>query len=146
MKIYLDVCCLNRPFDDGLQERIRLEADSVLSIIKRIQTGQWRLITSEAMAVELAKMRNLEKKEWILSLLELATQTQTINESIDLRGQQLENLGFGLFDAVHLACAEAAQADVFLSTDDRLLRTAIRYRESLRVEVSNPVVWLINFL
>jgi hypothetical protein len=24
--IYLDVCCLNRPFDDQTQQRIRLEA------------------------------------------------------------------------------------------------------------------------
>jgi len=25
MKIYLDVCCLNRPFDDQVQDRVRLE-------------------------------------------------------------------------------------------------------------------------
>jgi hypothetical protein len=24
MKIYLDVCCLNRPFDDQMQDRVRL--------------------------------------------------------------------------------------------------------------------------
>ena len=28
--IYLDVCCLNRPFDDQTQERIRLESEAVL--------------------------------------------------------------------------------------------------------------------
>lgn len=66
LKIYLDVCCLNRPFDDGPQERVRLEADSVLSIIERIRAGQWQLITREAIAVELAKMCNLEKKARIL--------------------------------------------------------------------------------
>lgn len=145
-KIYLDVCCLNRPFDDWAQERIRLEGDSILSIMERIRTGQWQLIESEAIAVELAKMNNLEKKEHILELLALATVTQAINDSIDLRSQQLERLGFGLFDSFHLACAEAALADVFLSTDDRLLKNALRHRDRLKVDVYNPVVWFITVL
>jgi hypothetical protein len=33
--IYLDVCCLNRPFDDWTQERIRLEGQTILDIFKR---------------------------------------------------------------------------------------------------------------
>jgi 2C-methyl-D-erythritol 2,4-cyclodiphosphate synthase len=96
-----------RPFDDWAQERIRLEGDTILSILERIRAEQWQLINSEAIAVELEKMRNLEKKEQILKLLELATMLQSIDETIDLRAQQLENMGFGLFDAFHLACAEA---------------------------------------
>ncbi len=146
LKIYLDVCCLNRPFDDWAQERIRLEADSIVSIMERIRIGKWQLIESEAIAVELQKMSNLEKKERILELLELATVAQKIDDNINLRAQQLESLGFGLYDAFHLACAEAALADVFLSTDDRLLKNALRHRDSLKVEVHNPVVWFITVL
>uniref|UniRef100_B8HMT5 PIN domain-containing protein n=1 Tax=Cyanothece sp. (strain PCC 7425 / ATCC 29141) TaxID=395961 RepID=B8HMT5_CYAP4 len=146
LKIYLDVCCLNRPFDDWAQERIRLEGDTVLSILERIRTGQWQLINSEAIAVELRKMRNLAKRDQILKFLELATVIQAIDAAIDARAQQLESLGFGLFDAFHVACAEAAVADVFLSTDDRLLKNALRQRDSLKVEVQNPVVWFITVL
>ena len=29
-KLYLDVCSLNRPFDDQLQDRIKLEAEAIL--------------------------------------------------------------------------------------------------------------------
>lgn len=36
-KIYLDTCCLNRPFDDQTQERIRLESEAVLAILSRIE-------------------------------------------------------------------------------------------------------------
>jgi predicted nucleic acid-binding protein len=133
LKIYLDVCCLNRPFDDWAQERIRLEGETVLSILERIRAGQWQLINSDAIAVELGKMRNLEKREQILKLVEFATMMQAIDEAIDSRAQQLESLGFGLFDAFHLACAEVALADVFLSTDDRLLRNALRHRDRLKV-------------
>ncbi len=144
--IYLDVCCPNRPFDDWSQERIRLEGDSILSIIQRVRAGEWQLISSEAIAVELGKMRNLEKKASIIKLLELATLTQQIDEGVDQRSQEIESLGFGLFDSFHLACAEAAKADIFLSTDDRLLKNARRHEHQLKVVVNNPAIWLINVL
>ena len=60
-KIYLDVCCLNRPFDDWTQERIRLEGEAVLSIMECIRVRKWQLVTSEAIEVELETMRNLDK-------------------------------------------------------------------------------------
>jgi hypothetical protein len=144
--VYLDVCCLNRPFDDWAQERVRLEGDSVLTILERVRTGEWQLISSEAILVELEKMRNLEKKTSILSLLALATQMQDINPTVEERSQQLEQFGFGLFDSFHLACAEAAGVNIFLSTGDRLLKTARRYASQLKVAISNPVVWLIQVL
>jgi hypothetical protein len=35
MKLYLDSCCYNRPYDDQTQERIHLEGEAVLAIIHR---------------------------------------------------------------------------------------------------------------
>ncbi len=143
-KIYLDVCCLNRPFDDWTQERIRLEGEAILSIMERIRARQWRLITSEPITVELEKMRNLDKLENILKLLEFAVITINIDEEVDVRSQQLENLGFGLYDSFHIACAEVAQADILLSTDDRLLKNSVRHQGLLKISVDNPVSWLMN--
>ena len=37
MKIYLDACCLNRPFDDQSQDRVRLEAEAILLILGRLE-------------------------------------------------------------------------------------------------------------
>ena len=48
MRIYLDVCCLNRPFDDQRQDRIHLESEAVLTILKHIESGKWKLISSDA--------------------------------------------------------------------------------------------------
>jgi len=43
MRVYLDVCCLNRPFDDQSQERIRVESDAVELILRPVQKGGcWR--------------------------------------------------------------------------------------------------------
>ena len=48
MLVYLDVCCLNRPFDDYSQERIRLESEAVLLILERCQGEVWQLLGSDA--------------------------------------------------------------------------------------------------
>jgi len=45
--------------------------------------------------------------------------------------------GFHGFDALHLACAEAAGADVFVTCDDRLLATAKRCVASMRIRVGD---------
>jgi hypothetical protein len=54
------------------------------------------------------------------------------------RGKVLETLGFGSFDALHIACAESAGADVFLTTDDSLRLRALREPSKLSVHVENP--------
>ena len=39
-------------------------------------------------------------------------------------------------------CAESGRADILLTTDDRMLRRAKRFRLQLRVRVENPYTWL----
>jgi uncharacterized protein with PIN domain len=62
------------------------------------------------------------------------------NNDEDLSQQQ--RLGFVGFDAVHLACAESGKADIFLTTDDRLLKLAKRVPKNLNVRVENPLDWM----
>jgi predicted nucleic acid-binding protein len=143
-RIYFDVCCLNRPFDDWTQERICLEAEAVLNIINRSHSQDWRVIMSEAIAAELEKMTNIEKLENIWEILQMAKIFVSIDDEINHRSQELENLGFGLYDSFHIACAERAKADVLLTTDDRLLKNAIRSQNLLLVTLSNPVTWLMT--
>ncbi|GBO54606.1 hypothetical protein APA_2553 [Pseudanabaena sp. lw0831] len=143
-KLYLDVCCLNRPFDDWTQERIRLEGEVILSIFERIVAKQWELISSEAIDAELLKMKNLEKSQNVQRLLNLASASIMLDSNIDQRSQELENLGFGLYDSFHIACAEIGKVDVLLTTDDRLISRAKRYANSINVTISNPVTWLMS--
>lgn len=58
------------------------------------------------------------------------------------RARRLAAMGFGAFDALHVACAERAGADVLLTTDDRFVNRAARHTAEIRVRVVNPVVWL----
>jgi hypothetical protein len=42
---------------------------------------------------------------------------------------------------LHLASAEQGGADVFLTTDDEVLRRSRRSPELLHIRVENPVLW-----
>ena len=47
MRIYLDSCCYNRPFDDQTQERIHLESEAILTILNRGRTGAYAMLTTD---------------------------------------------------------------------------------------------------
>ncbi|MGL5508696.1 MAG: hypothetical protein ACRC2J_01820 [Microcoleaceae cyanobacterium] len=143
-KLYLDVCCLNRPFDDWSQERVRLEGEVILSILNRIKTQQWQLISSEVIEVELLKMKNVDKLKKVQQLLSLATASIILDDNIDQRSQEIEKLGFRLYDSFHIASAEIGKVDILLTTDDRLLKLATRYVNYLNVVILNPIIWLMS--
>lgn len=82
IKIYLDVCCLNRPFDDLEQERIKLEAEAIKTIIRYCQNQTWILINSDALKFEMSKNPDTFKTEQISNILKLAT--VEINHNMDI--------------------------------------------------------------
>ena len=82
MKIYLDVCCLNRPFDDQTQTRIHLEAEAILSIIQSVNDGEWQWISSDAVAYEINKTPNEECQERLWSLELHSTERLQLTDSI----------------------------------------------------------------
>ena len=62
------------------------------------------------------------------------------------RAEELEKAGFDSYDAVHLASAEIGKADVFLTTDDQILKVANRKKSLFSLIVENPVKWLEEVL
>jgi predicted nucleic acid-binding protein len=55
-------------------------------------------------------------------------------------------LEFASYDATHIASAERSNADIFLSTDDRLLKKAQKNSPLINVNINNPVQWLAEVL
>ena len=146
MKIYLDVCCLNRPFDDQTQARVRLEAQAVLAILDRVSEGKWEWVSSEAVDLEISKAPDKEQGDRVHFLMGVISRTASIEDREAKRARQLEALGFHAFDVLHIACAESAQVDVLLTTDDRFLGVARRVKDILQVRVANPLQWLEEML
>ena len=52
----------------------------------------------------------------------------------------MKSQGLGSVDALHLACAEKARAEYFITCDDRIIK---RYR-GRKLKVMNPVNFVIN--
>jgi predicted nucleic acid-binding protein len=100
---------------------------------------QW--ISSEALTDEINRNPHLERRLGNAALLRLANQTIEVDQKTAGRAKDLEAVGYGALDALHLACAEAAQVDVLLTTDDGFVRKASRIDGSPRVPVRNPVSW-----
>jgi len=141
-KIYLDTCCLNRPFDDQTHERVRLEAEAVLAILSRIEKGEWEWIGSEVLTDEIEQTPDTQKLSRAKLLSGFIQENVEIGEKEARRAKELQKEGFQLFDALHIACAESSEADVFLSTDDRLLNLAKRMSKRLKIRVVNPLIWV----
>lgn len=145
-RIYLDVCCFNRPFDDQTQSRIYLEAQAVMTILSQCQTATWKLINSSAIIAELNQTPDLERLENVKKLLVIAKIKVINSPFIENRAAQLQKLGFTSYDATHIASAERSQADVFLTTDDRLFKKAQKNAQLINVLIDNPVQWLASII
>ena len=144
MKIYLDVCCLNRPFDDRRQERIRFESEAVITILDRCCSKTLTLLSSELVDLEISKIPDDDRKQKVLLLSSITKINIVIDDEIKHRAKELYKLGFKSFDALHIACAEKGQADVFLTTDDHLLKKAVSQKEFIKVRFENPLKWLME--
>jgi predicted nucleic acid-binding protein len=142
VKVYLNVSCLNRPFDDQNQLRIRLEAEAVTLILERCERGEYEHVSAEIAKIEIAAMPDAERRARVQLLLPQETAILMLTEPVFDRARFLATLGFKPADALHVAAAEKLQADVLLSCDDRLCRLARRRRRGLKAPVANPLDWL----
>lgn len=94
------------------------------------------------MEFEIVQNPDLEQRSDLKNILRFAHETVLMGTSEVARGEYLETLGFKHYDALHIACAENGEADILLTTDDRMLRLAKRHRAQLRLRVENPYTWL----
>ena len=122
MRIYLDVCCLQRPFDDQTQPRIRVETEAVLAVLAVVEAGGATLLGSEALEFEISRIPDEQRRVESLAMLSLAKEWLIVDARAEDLAKFLERSGLTAMDALHLALASEAEADFFVTVDDRLLR------------------------
>lgn len=138
MRIYLDNCCYNRPFDDQTQERIHLESEAILAILRRGQAGMYQIIGSAILELEMNRMHDVAKMQRVKDLYKVEDVHVAYTEEIRERSREImKQSNIRAFDSLHIAAAEAAEADVMLTTDDGLEKMAARLE--LKVKVMNPL-------
>ena len=141
----MDVCCLNRPFDDQTQDKVRFETEAIAGILKRCDSGDdWALVGSDIISLETSKNSDLVKRQKVLSLHSGASEVVKYNDTIKSRAAEFRKYNVKLFDSLHLAAAENANVDVFLSTDARLIKAAAR--TDIKIRVDNPLNYYTEVL
>jgi hypothetical protein len=106
MRLYLDLCVYNRPFDNQGQPRIALETNAFIYVPEMIQDGKCTLVGSDAILYENSKNPNEERRARVRSYLRLAKEHIRAQDTDIERVDFLKDLGFSGIDAMHLAIAE----------------------------------------
>jgi len=137
LRVYLDNCCYNRPYDDQEQVKVALETFATITIQTLIRLGAVELAWSYMLDYENQRNESEEQKESIQRWALFAA--VDVDESPDVRAvaRHVQATGLRPADALHVACAIEAKCDCFITVDKRLLK----YQDE-RIAVCDPLDFL----
>ena len=141
VKVYLDNCVYNRPFDDQNDILIRLESEAKLFIQEQIRDKQIDLVWSSVNSYENNANPSPEKRERIMVWKSIAIQQCSINETILKKALELQALNFRAKDALHIAAAIYSRCDCFITTDKKIIKNKID-----GITVLNPLAFVEEYL
>ena len=134
MRIYLDHCAFNRPFDDQKNIKTQLETNAKLYIQDQIKQGKYDLVWSYMSDFENFNNPIIENKNTIQLWENIAKYKCKSSENIFIQGKKLEQIGVKANDALHIACAIESQCRFFITTDTGLLNKKIE-----EIQIINPI-------
>ena len=143
LKLYLDSCALQRPFDDASQLRVRIEADAVTELIAAFERGDVLLVGSDVLNYEIAQIPDSNRREPVERLLRLCSSFVALTNEIEARAAGFGKYGIKAFDAYHLASAIAVNAEYFCTTDDRFRQKALKQQTGL-TQIVSPLELIEN--
>lgn len=138
MRVYLDNCSLQRPLDNQNQTRIEQETEAIIEILAFCEAGSLTLVSSESLLFEINEIRDARRLAACVGILGIAKSHVVTDTLVVKRAAQLEAAGIKPFDALHIASAEAGEADFFGTCDDRLLKKT-RTLTDIRVRTVSPI-------
>ena len=136
MRIYLDNCCYNRPFDEQAHVKVFLETVAKLSIQQKMREGEVEYAWSSVLDFEIEKSRFPDRTSRIKPWANGAVVNFMVNDDIRCRAKDFEAAGLKPADALHVACAESADCDWFFTTDNGILKKA---RPLTSMRIANPL-------
>jgi hypothetical protein len=137
MKIYLDMCSVQRPLDDKTELRVLVEAQTILGVLALCESGKADLIASDALVFEADANPDAIRRDFAAQTMAKATQFVKTDDQVRACAQTFIDDGVKPLDALHLASAIAAQADFLCTCDDRFLKKA-RLLDTAPTQVVSP--------
>jgi len=139
-KIYLDMNIYNRPFDDQVQVRIRLETIAIFSVLQRIKEGEFSLLWSFMIDYENSLNPYNNVRQEIEMASALANETVVPDDFIIAKAREFETIGIRPRDAIHLACALKGEAEYFLTCDNKLIKKSSEL--GINLKIMNPLKFI----
>lgn len=141
MRIYLDNCCFNRPYDDQESLIIRLETEAKIMIQDKIRASELELVWSYILEFENESNPDEEVRERISKWKEIATVIQIETSIILEKSKYFLDLGLDVQDSLHVACAIVSNSDYCITTDKGILKRKSKISE---IKIVNPTEFIIN--
>ena len=141
MRLYLDNCCYNRPYDEQTQFKVSLETRAKIHIQEKIRRGEYELADSFMLEFENSANPNEMPR---IAIQDFRDRYRTVFVPFERKQQLIGKIdeimlkGVKYKDATHLACAIYANCDYFLTTDIRLLKYNDR-----TISVINPLDFVL---
>jgi predicted nucleic acid-binding protein len=139
MKIYLDNCCFNRPYDNQRNIKIKLEAEAKLYIQQLIRSSKLQLVWSNVLDYENLQNPFEERKLRISSWKKFAINDIEENTEIIKKAIRLNEIGLRKMDALHVSCAIQGQCSYFITTDKGILKKSHVIEE---VKITDPIFFI----
>jgi len=139
IRIYLDNCCFNRPYDSQSSMAIRLETEAKLSIQNEVKSGFIELAWSYILDFENNANDNVLKKRLIGEWIHYSAIDVDETESIIKRAEYFSGKGFKENDALHISCAIAAQCKYFITVDKSILNKSSLLSEIIVIDPIDPI-------
>lgn len=140
LKIYLDNCCFNRPYDDQSQDIIMLETTAKLLIQKMALEKKLNLVWSYVLTYENSRNPYEAKRTAIADWRKVAAYYVKQSEHIETLAEEITKTGIKAFDALHIACAIDSQCDYFITVDKRVLKF-----QTSQIKICNPLQFISQF-
>ena len=125
LKIYLDMCCYNRPYDPQDQLKVEMETKAKLKIQNLIEKGEYDLIGSYILDYECSNVPTPMRKKAILDFIGRNIKSYVGSERAEKLSQKVQEImstNVKEYDAYHVAAAIYAGCEYFISVDKRLLK------------------------
>ena len=146
LKLYLDNCCYNRPFDDLTNKKNYIESQAIIVILDLYIKKKLDIYKSKILDYEISQIKNITKKNKVLDVY-VSLQSNyidTTNEIID-RAEKLKKYNIKEKDALHIAYAEYGNLDYFITVDKILINATSRIKD-LKIKVINPIEFIMEVM
>jgi predicted nucleic acid-binding protein len=134
IKMYLDNCVYNRPYDDQIQPKVAIETLAKLHIQELVLKREIDIVWSYILKFENSRNVFAAKRAAIAQWEKISVSFVQKSDSVTALARHIAASGMKPVDSLHIACAITAQCNYLITVDKRMLK----YQDN-RIIICNPV-------